>query len=269
MTEPKVLVGAPVFDGSAYATKSYIAGIKALTYKNAEYLLVDNSKTDSFYNHLNKQKVNIIRKFHDLKTPRERLVAGRNLLAKKVIEEGYDYFLSLEQDVIPPKDIIEKLMLHKKEIVSGVYYNYFKDSRGEKILQPILYRRPAEDEKQSILKNKKHFKKVNPQAYKFLEENNFNFDKLQKQLSQKEVLNKGLIEVSACGLGCVLIHRVILEKVKFRVNKDSVSFDDVLFCDDVGKLNIKIYADTSVICRHLLRNKPWKWVQFKNDKDIN
>ena len=265
MAEPKVLIGAPVFDGGAYATKAYLAGINTLAYKNAEYLLVDNSKTDSFYKDLKKQKVNIIRKFHDLKTPRERLVSGRNLLAKKVIEEGYDYFLSLEQDVIPPKDIIEKLMLHKKEIVSAVYYNCFKNSRGVKILQPILYRRTTEQEKKGILQNIDRFRQVNPQTYKFLEENNFNFDKLQKQLSQKEVLNKGLIEVSACGLGCVLIHRNILEKEKFKVNKDTESLDDVLFCNDVGKLNVKIYADTSIICRHMLKNKPWKWVQFKEE----
>lgn len=240
MTEPKVLVGATVFDGSAYATREYLAGINALTYKNAEYLLVDNSKTDSFYKDLLKQEVNIIRKFYDLKAPRERLVAGRNLLAKKVVEENYDYFSSLEQDVIPPKDVIEKLLLHKKEIVSAVYYKYFKNSRGENILRPILYRRPTEEEKQSILQDKEHFKKVNPQTYKFLEENDFDFDRSQKQLSHKEVLNKGLIEVSACGLGCVLIHRDILKKVNFKVNKDNAGFDDVVFCDDVRKLNVNI-----------------------------
>ena len=48
----------------------------------------------------------------------------------KINLEDYDYFLSLEQDVIPPKDIIEQMLKSEKKIITGVYFNH-NDIGGE------------------------------------------------------------------------------------------------------------------------------------------
>ena len=64
-----------------------------------------------------------------------------------------------------------------------------------------------------------------------------------------------------CGIGCMLIHRSVLEKLEFRENLEG-GFDDVTFCNDVrNKLNLKIYLDTSVKCIHLVKEKPWAWAR--------
>src|SRR3989344_1313055 len=40
---------------------------------------------------------------------------------KSIEYNDYDYFFSLEQDVIPGKDVLKKLISHNKEVVSGIY----------------------------------------------------------------------------------------------------------------------------------------------------
>ena len=99
----KVLVGCPVSDYHEYCTEQYIQAIKNLTYNNYDILLVDNSKDDRFYNSI-KDNVPVIR---DKYQPNvyDRIISSRNLLRKKTLEGGYDYLFSLEQDVIPPKNV--------------------------------------------------------------------------------------------------------------------------------------------------------------------
>ena len=122
---PKVLVGCPTSEHKEYCLDKYLEGIKALTYSNFDFLLVDNSEDDRYYNQLKNKGVNVVRdKYYEL--ARERVAKSRNILREKCLNEGYDYFFSLEQDVVPPIDVIERLLKHKKEIISGVYYTYFK-----------------------------------------------------------------------------------------------------------------------------------------------
>ena len=259
---PKILVGAPIFDGSAYDMPEYLKALRSLTYPNVQHLLVDNSRSPKFFEELKKKNVNVIRKFYDLPDPKARIVAARNVIAQKVIEKC-DYFLSLEQDVIPPKDVIERLLAHGKQIISGVYCNVFKNAKKKQVMLPILYRDLTSKEQEEIQKNLEKFQKMNPETYAILKENNFNFSVIQKQMTLQEMQGKELIKVKSCGLGCVLIHKSVLEKVKFRLNPNA-AFDDMVFCEDARKNGFDIYTDASVMCKHLIKNKPWKWAMFHN-----
>lgn len=260
--KPKVLVGAPIFDGSAYAMPKYLEAIKNLSYDNYDYFLVDNSKDDKFFNELKNKNVNVMRACNEINEPKVRLTECRNLLREKALNENYDCFLSLEQDVIPPRDVIEKLMRHNKKVVSGIYCNFYSDANGEDELKPLLYRELNDEEKKIILSNPEGFNEINPETYEFLKKNNFDFSVVRKQLTMKDIEGSRLIDVAACGLGCVLISRNVLGNIKFRVNPD-LGFDDMMFCDDLRRLNIKIYADIDVVCRHLIKDKPWKWVLYQ------
>ena len=63
---------------------------------------------------------------------KERIVSSRNKLKEYFLKNDYDYLLSLEQDVVSPKDVIERLMKHDKDICSGLYFNHggIKNSRS-------------------------------------------------------------------------------------------------------------------------------------------
>ena len=88
-------------------------------------------------------------------------------------------------------------------------------------------------------------------------------EKEERFFLRPDQLNKGLLKIAVSGLGCILIHRSVLEKIKFRYDKKYPSFDDIFFGLDCKENNFGIYADTNIVCKHLLKNRPWKWKDLK------
>lgn len=256
---PKVLVGSVICDVYEYCTPQLLKSLHSLTYKNYNTLLVDNSQKEDFYKRLKERGESVVQAFSDEKDVRLKLVECRNLLRQKVLEEGYDYLLSVDQDVIPPKDIIERLLSHQKKVVTGVYYNRFVYN-GKQMLLPILYREYSKEEQEELAANKESLRKNNPKFYSFLEKNGWDFSKAMRQLTPEEVEQPRLMQIKSCGTGCLFIHRSVLEKISFRRNTETKEgFEDVMFCQDLRKHNIPLYADTSIKCMHLISKKPWKW----------
>jgi len=225
----KVLVGCPTSDYKSYCIEEYVDSIKSLTYSNYDILIVDNSKGESYYNKIKSLGVNVKGdKFQ--KHARDRIVSSRNMIREYMIENNYDYFLSLEQDVIPPRDIIERMLAHKKDVVTGVYFamNFHK---GKDQLMPLVW---------------------------------VDFNKETRRMfyiDDERLYSDKLIEIAASGLGCVLIHRAILKQFEFRYVKKENAFDDVWFYKDLRENNIRIFCDTSLKCKHLVKN--WSWQNIK------
>lgn len=249
----KILVGSPVNEMYDYCIQEYVEAIKSLSYENYDILLVDNSKDDSFYNKLKSMNIPVI-KGEYFEEPRDRMVHGRNILKEKAINENYDFFLNIDQDVIPPKDIIERFLQHKKRVVTGVYFNYGKftpKKLGEK-----------EGERHGDLF---------PTIWKFT-----NKKDVLRQLKENELTGE-LVQIGSCGSGCLFIHHSVLKKINFHYTKEHdvleknyFVFDDVYFCKDLMELKIPIYADTSMICKHLIKNKGWIWADhYSKNKDNN
>ena len=251
------MVGGPVSKNHEYAMEQFLEGIKNLDYPNYDIFLIDNSDTEDFYNKY-KNKVNMIRDGFQFNSIKKRMVYCRNLMRKKVLEEGYDYFFDVDQDVILLKHALKNLVERNKEVVTGIYYSYFRHGKEEKKL-PVAYGWFTYDQQKEIMNNLDILKERNPKFYSTLVKEDFNFKRIRRQLTEEEVEDNKLIEIKMCGTGCLLLHRSILEKLEFRENSEG-GFDDVIFCKDVTeKLNIKIYADTSVKCGHMVSERPWKW----------
>jgi len=231
----KVLVGCPTAETHKYCFKEYSETVKNLTFKNKKILLVDNSKTSNYFNYIKNNRINAIKASYS-ESARDRIVRSRNILREIVLKEDYDYFLSLEQDVIPPKDVIEKLLRHKKDVVSGVYFARIKSLKDKTVkLLPLLW------------------------AGKKGSYNPYTMADIDINL----IMEDNFIKVKYCGLGCLLISRKVLEKVKFRYDPKYTTFDDLHFCQDVRDNGFEIYADTSVKCKHLILNRPWSWDNIK------
>jgi len=129
---------------------------------------------------------------------------------------------SLEQDVIPPKDILKKLVQQNKKIISAVYFNC---NQGKYV--PLL----------AV---------------------NRGLDKLSYIPEDLVIKSNKTVKVDYCGLSAVLIHKSVLEAVTFRRDKNP-GFDDWWFCKDAKNQGFEIYADLSIKCKHLIKQRPWSW----------
>jgi len=230
MEFPKVLVGCPTSIHKKYCIGEYWDRLSNLTYPNYDVLLVDNSKDNSYLYNLNEMGVPAIKSRY-FKFAKDRVVFGRNLLREKVLKGGYDYFLSLEQDVIPPRGVIERFLWRDKKIISGLVFHLVPrvNDKGQKYLlqSPLLGR------------------------YSHKEEGKISFFDTDEVL----IINS-MVDVDYCSMGCLFIHKDVLRQIKFRYeeygsdDEDSVYWDDICFCKDVKKLGHNIYADLGVKCRH-------------------
>ena len=231
MQNPKVLVGCPTSYHKEYALKQYAEAVKSLDYDNYDILLVDNSPDDVYYNKIKENGLNVIKGPY-FEGAMQRIIASRNLLRKYALDNNYDYLFSLEQDVIPNKDMLTKLTSHNKEVVSGIYFVH------------------------NIINNKRL---LIPQIFIELPSKTNNLPDM-RWLTEEEFNNNEIIKIVSCGMGCVLIHRNILEKIEFR--SENNVFDDRFFGIDLYNKNISMYCDTSVKCKHLvIKHYPWNEIR--------
>lgn len=254
MKNPKVLVASPIFDGMKYCLNEFINSIKVLDYNNYDFLLVDNSKKEKLFNELKKLNgVKLIR--DDTKEERNklRLISSRNKILNYAKENLYDYVLMMDSDVIPPKNILTELLKCNKEIVSGVYFNYFKSSGKIKLL-PVAWTGLTEEEFNDIKKN-----------YALSPLIKTNKD-IRRHLTPEEVESGKILEVLIPSAGCMLIKKEVFEKVNYgllEVPNNLTTGDDIYFAFKAKEAGYNLYCNTKIKCEHRTQGK------FQKDKDGN
>lgn len=219
---PHVLVGCPTSYHKQYCLPAYWAGIQNLDYPNMDVVLVDNGPDDTYAELLRKKGFTVLKGPH-LPNVIERIAFSRNILREKALNEGYDYFFSLEQDVVPSSDTLYRMVYHQKDIVTGVVLNQTVSPDGKKLVTvPMLWEDHGED----------------PNKMRYVE--------------GKKLLQPKLFEVRACSLACTLISKKALS-IPFRASLEA--FDDILFCQDARKKGFSILADPLIRPRHY--TQPW------------
>jgi len=238
---PKILVGCPTYDSKAYCLSEYANAVKSLDYENYDILLVDNSEAKGYYEKIKSLGLEAWRLEEKGLPQNERLAFCRNVLRKLTLE-NYDYFLSLEQDIIPPKDIIKKLLSHSKKIVSAVYSIVMDNGKP----MPLLWRFLEKEEMEGLVEK-------NPGLKYEIDGIKQNNPRFCKRFEMEELPQKRLIKIAACGLGAVLVHKDVFKKIMFRSRGGKEAYDDMFFCQDAFSKGFEIFADTGVICEHLGR----------------
>jgi len=213
---PRVLVGCPTYDGKRYCLSQYTTCVKAFDYPAYDILLVDNSATDAYMTEIEAKGLSVV-KGPRLATPKETIVASRNILRERAIHGGYDYFLSLEQDVVAPPDTITRLVAQKKEYVTTIVMNT-KTINGKKIVYPMVCV-PLEGSSDRV-----------------------------RPLKMTEIQSGTLLEISSAHLSCTLISTGLLKKHQFRHTEKA--FDDVIFCNDARASGTTLYCDTTLKILH-------------------
>ncbi|MCK9369104.1 glycosyltransferase [Candidatus Dojkabacteria bacterium] len=142
----------------------------------------------------------------------------RNLIADWALK--YDYLFSVDSDIILPNDSLNKLIGHDKDIVSGIY----RQRKNEHILE-IYDTNPF-----GGVINKPYW----------------------------QIKDKGLVEIAACGFGCVLIKSDVIKGIGYPQfvyksaidHKDTIS-EDIYFCGKARKLGYSVWVDSSILCSHI------------------
>ncbi|MEM3127161.1 MAG: glycosyltransferase [Candidatus Woesearchaeota archaeon] len=215
----KILIACPTYEEKKYALNEWTEAVKNIENGNnyVDVLLVDNSKDNEYFEELKKTGFKV-KKIERRENPKDNVANSRNLIRELFLEKNYDCLFSLEQDVIVEKDALLKLLSHKKDVVSGVVYNNLPYGNKLKWLPMVYVTHP--------------------------------YDKTGLWYAKEEELQGNqLIEVRGVSLSCVLIHRKVLEKIKFRYYPKT--WDDLPFCEDTIKAGFRIYVDTSVKPKHL------------------
>jgi len=232
MTEyPKVLVGCPTCDLYDFCLEEYVTTVKSFDYPNFEVWFVDNSKDNKFFEKLKGMGLNVVKdKWQE--SIRDRIVSSRNILRQKVLDGKFDFFFSLEQDVMPAtKDVIQRLLRHGKKVVSGLYFKPWPNKNGTVQLYAVMWNW------------------VDPKYKEIYSEKVADIPKDMVERRDK------LFAIKTAGLGCLLIHKDVLKNIKFRYDKEFSSFDNIHFSRDVRESRETIFADPTAVCHHRF-NKP-------------
>jgi len=144
----------------------------------------------------------------------------RNLIANWVVS-GYDYLFSVDSDIAFTPDTLTKMLAHDKDVVSGLY----------------IQRKPG----QHILEIYEHTATGGV--------TNMPYGKLK---------GRPLVEVAGCGFGCALIKAEVMRKIGYpqfkyysAISMNETVSEDVDFCRKAKDNGFKIWADPSVLCRHI------------------
>jgi GT2 family glycosyltransferase len=246
MEFPKVLVASPTYEGMKYCHEKFFKRIKSLDYPKYDILIVDNSESEEYFNQLMKEGVLLIRDNTKEKDKMIRLINSRNKIIDFAVNNNYDYILMLDSDVMPPKNIIQELLNCKKDIVSGIYYNYFIVS-GKTQWLPVAWKEITEKEFEVMTKQ------VNfPSFIKS------HLD-IKRHLTEEEVNTNNLLEVLVPSAGCMLISKKVFSKIKYGLidtkNLGLKTTDDIFFILEARKKGFASYCCTKIKCEHIVLDK--------------
>jgi len=236
---PKVLVFAPISQVKDYCLPQWLEHISNLTYENYHVYLVDNSDDSNFFKKYADSFPNIDYSWYNPKGLRSQdfIAQSQEKGRQYAINGKFDYIMSIECDVFPPLDVIERLLNHKNDVVCGIYQWGFGDNR-----KPLIQVAEHFDT---------HFQNRNMQfdeAYHFVDG------------TTKDIFH--------AGIGCALISAKVFYKIFFRSEQDSDAHSDTWFAFDCWMRNFNIVADTSVFCLH--DNQAWSYQEelIKNNQNV-
>jgi glycosyltransferase involved in cell wall biosynthesis len=219
---PKVLIAIPTYEGKNYIFPKCYEAVKAFTYPNYELIVIDNSPTVDYY--LKAKRAGYKEFIHVPRggNSRQALCNAQNYARQKAIDEGFDYLLFVESDLIPPRDSVENLIKWAKPVVGSLY---FIGTHGVQV--PCLF---IKEYKEDVLAMG---------------------TRLLRKEEIPDYINKGLKPIHGTGLGCTLIRIDVVKKYRFWYDE---RFDnkhsDVYWYMDLDNNGVPVFVDTDRIIPH-------------------
>jgi GT2 family glycosyltransferase len=147
----------------------------------------------------------------------------RNNICEMFMESGSEYLLMIDDDVVPPANLLD-MARHEKDVIGGLYYAF----------TPI--------------------KGIFSVAYRILEDGSSECFDIGSRIE-----HQGLKAADLVGGGCMMIRRRVLDAVEkpfFKIVTDEaatrlVDTEDFYFCRKAAKAGFSIYLDTDMPCGHV------------------
>lgn len=224
---PRVLVCAPQHETKMYAFEKWFNRVKELSYQNYDVFLADNSPTEDNVNYMKSLGINC----QWIPSNKDGLIFtiadSHQACADYALKNGFDYVLHLETDIVPPRDVIESLLIWKKSVIGG-HYDLFHGSKRKSMIQEM----------------------------EFYDRSITNFNSAQQVEEMEPLYFDGNIHrVYHIGLGCILINVNLFKKIKFRAMKGVNLHPDSFFAEDCMSYKIPVFIDTNIQCKHY--NQSW------------
>jgi len=232
--QPEMLSGQKVTQGAAAGVKP-VVGIAILC---QEYVTIE------WAFNLFHLFINIKQPFVYLYCRNKPYGVCRTEITKELLKRGCDWIYSLDTDVLPPPDVIPRMIQlsqqYDKPVLTGLYWAKKREPQP----MPAAWIKTGENKEENRI---------------FYQ----NFD-------VKPYLDKNaLLQISVCGAGCLLVHRSIFEKLD-KSNPNLAYFEwgsgrkdhsgkplkqlseDFYFCDRVSEeLQIFPHLATDIKCDHI------------------
>ncbi len=130
MKQPKILIATLTSRKKDYCFPQFFSRINNLSYTGeCDFMVSDNSDDSKYKEYLKHFFPNVRRIVKGNMPWTEMLAQSHNQIRDFFLAGDYDFLFHIESDVIPPHDVIERLLYHKKPVVLGTYFHGFgKDS---------------------------------------------------------------------------------------------------------------------------------------------
>jgi len=232
MSLPRVLIISPTYSGKEYCRKEWVKSIQSLTYPKeyVDFIMIDNTEGLEYTEVLKADGVPVIHIARG-NNSRESLARAQNKALELAKEGNYDYMLSIESDVFPPKDAIQELIGSGKKVI-GSYYEIGFEEQGTRI--PCIF---LDD----------------------LKPNGLRGTRLLTFKEAEDIKNVGIIRIHGCGMGCTLIHKDLFNVTFYYDIRYPDKHSDVYYFAELKKLGVPAYVNTDVICEHM--NSDWSKVE--------
>jgi hypothetical protein len=233
--------------------------LRGLQAQGHDVLIIDNSPSPKqrkgFKTYHYKKYKQILNECYikNLNLPNEKKINGlifitldcMNILRDKFLEGDYTHLFILESDVFIEKDTVQNLLDMNTDVANYTYLmnlNRFDDL--------TLCVQSTKDNVGRMLNPEQSRELINTGVKQF----------------GKDMLGDRML--SACGYGCTLVRREVLEKIKFRINKTAegqMTFPDSAFHPDVVSNGFIDKLDTDYLPHHEnLHNQTMDMIKILN-----
>ena len=238
MRFPKVLIFSPTYEGKEYCRERFVDTVNKIQYPNKEFIMIDNSTSEDYFNLLKKEGVNVHRVPRG-NNSREALSNAQNYARRYAIENDFDYVLSVESDLFPPRDIIFKLMKHAKPVVGALYMlGGYYDPKSEKQFPTV------------------------PCVFVPKKDGTGGTRFVSKDEHKMMLEMGGIHQVHGMGVGCTLIDISVVKKYPFWCDsRFDNKHSDVYFYMTLWNDKVPVYVDYDNEVEH--QPSPWSIVDDK------
>jgi len=168
------------------------------------------------------------------------VATARNRIAQRAIDIGADYVLSVDNDVVLPKDALKLLLEDARDVNLGWYAH--RDPKNNYTGRMCICRLKDKDGKE---------------YYHYPQESQYTANELHRMAED----GVAKFEIHGGGMGCALIKTDVFRKLDYPwydwvnygdANRGMLS-EDLYFCSLCRASGIKVYADARVGCGHMFR----------------